>query len=217
MNHSAPSCTPTRYDWSSGYPHAIPSSPMKITRKLRMVLDSVAFGWAGAMVLGALLLLTGGCGAVNEPAEPRSPDDLAVSPVPELEQGVQSAADRIEAATGIRIPVQAGGLPVYLQDTVWLGDAEICAATRYRNEVAFKIEVSARREGLIRPGGGPTSCASKSIDEVHELLHLVLGSDDIHSLTGVFKSGANDDTINAEVLEVVCSRVACSTFAPEAP
>lgn len=59
------SCTPKRYDWSSGYPRAIPPPVrrfMKMSRNTRLVLDTIVFGWSiGGIVIALLLVFGSGC------------------------------------------------------------------------------------------------------------------------------------------------------------
>lgn len=77
-------CSPTRYDWSSGCPRAI---PRHITPWRRLILDTIVFGWCiGGLVLMCLLLFA--CGG--------APQSISLDPefTPSEVAAIQDARDQ---------------------------------------------------------------------------------------------------------------------------
>lgn len=150
-----------------------------------------------------------------------TPCGYAVDPDIALYDFVLDASDRWFNAVGCLIEIDPDGIPVHIQDHVFLDESggvydvdpqlqykETCGATRYHNDGSPKdIYISWTDHGGCRV----------TETTVHELGH-VWSPPHQHSESGVMAAGKDPDRsplIDENTLAWTCQRLECQTFNPE--
>lgn len=153
--------------------------------------------------------------ALVAPAEPQA--DVVLSPTPGTDPAfVELAAARWSAATGMRIVVAPGGVPVTVADAdVFSPRGQVCALTE-TSVVDGPLSVDV---DTTPPAGHGCRGAKESV--THEIGHVICRTfapvdGDCHADSGVMTTAARgNNTIDSQTLEAVCAFAPCTTFTPE--
>jgi hypothetical protein len=172
-----------------------------------------------ALVLGTAL---SGCASVLGD----DPQQLVLTPAPELEAATLEAAQAWSDATGLDVTVGPGGIPVVVDDALQAGgnapDEGACGRTYVRRLATGKlVDVRQIAVRLTAPAG--YHCRTPAGTLRHEIAHALrsLGSPDVdpgagHADEGLFAERANDSsTIDADALAAVCETAACAWMQEE--
>ena len=133
-----------------------------------------------------------------------------------LPMGMLAAAvERWQAATGVRIDLDASGVPVEVVTDAFTPRGQVCAVTQSSADGPLSIRIDA-----TPPTG--FGCRADAADSLaHEIGHALCRfyapvGGDCHARGGVMGHRAElGSAITADTLETVCDSVPCSEFNPE--
>jgi hypothetical protein len=168
-------------------------------------------------VVGLVAVVSVGCSAAGaETVDGVAVDgaDVTLSPEPALLAAAESAAARWPAATGLRIVVASGGVPLtVVVDAVDPSGYRVCAFTS-ASPVSGPVGVAVD----IDPPAG----VCNSVDQVvaHEIGHVIARTfdpmhGDSHAAAGLMKPRNGTAAIDSESLAAVCEYAPCTVFQPE--
>lgn len=136
-----------------------------------------------------------------------------------LAMPLRQAVARWTAATGVRLEVAPGGIPVrYVVDPTWT-DREgashdgACAVTV---TVGF-AEGPRYTQGIevdSTPGSHGGTCPPVADQLLHELVHALSPYSE-HSADGIFAEVVRGKSIDSAALESMCAGLPCDVFSPE--
>lgn len=163
----------------------------------------------------AVLAAVGGCSAAGDRLDAAAAADVVLSPEPALLETAERAAARWAAATGLRIVVADGGVPVRaVADAVDSSGYRVCAFTA-TNPAAGPFDVAVD----IDP---PPAAKCRALDSVvaHEVGHVIARTfdpmrGDAHTETGMMRPSNGSPEIDAVSLARVCEFAPCTVFQPE--
>lgn len=149
--------------------------------------------------------------AVSAPSEPT----LRLADV-NLPGGVlEAAVERWRAATGLRIDVGAGGVPVEIVSDAFTPAGQVCAVTESNAGGPLSVRIDAT------PPSGHGCRADAALALAHEIGHAICRfyapiDGDCHVAEGLMGHRAElGSIINAATLEKVCEFAPCTHFTPE--
>ncbi len=139
--------------------------------------------------------------------------DLAVRFDEETREAGAQALARINAATGCDVHEDVQGVPVGAEKVLVNEDgSQACGQTsiaRYSDGVLAYVE-------KIQLSTSVDGCNSREATLIHEILHAMIATSDVHAPDGVFHShSGNGELINGATLETVCAHMDCPAFVPE--